>query len=132
MAPVALSRIIRSDLSRWMPLAPKAPTRRTPSRISLAPTAAVLLSISLGLCGGYLDLLILFARKLYWKDALIDQTGRDFPWSVPVAHTVLLLIPGMILATICRLRLLSLRGVVAAGDAGDLGGPPEAAYLWPL
>ena len=37
--------------------------------------------------------------------------GRDFPWTVPVGHAVLLLIPGMVVAAVSRLRpgLVSMR-----------------------
>ena len=42
---------------------PTDPAARRPGRIPLSPTAAVLLAVSFGLCGGYLDLgLIVFKR----------------------------------------------------------------------
>jgi len=89
----------------------KPPARWTPSRIPLSPAAAILLAISFGLCGGYLDLFLLLCKKFYWKDELIPQAGRDFPWTLPVAHVVLLLIPGMVIAAVSRLRprLVSMR-----------------------
>jgi arylsulfatase A-like enzyme len=83
---------------------PKRAVRRLPSRVPLSPGAAVLLAISFGLCGGYLDLTFMLCRKLCWDQEGFVRSGRDFPWSVPVAHTVLLLIPGVAIAAVSRLR----------------------------
>ena len=89
----------------------KGATGRPPGRVPLSPTAAVLLAIALGLCGGYLDLFLMLFKKFYWADEWILRSGRDFPWTVPVAHALLLLIPGVAIATVSRLRpgLVSLR-----------------------
>ena len=64
-----------------------------------------------GLCGGYLDLFLMLFRNLWWVDRWILRIGRDFLWTVPAAHVVLMLIPGMLIAAVCRLRprLISLR-----------------------
>ena len=43
-------------------------------------------------------------RKLYWSDLRYFGSGRDFVWSIPVVHVVLLLIPGVLLAAISRIR----------------------------
>ena len=83
---------------------PKRAARRLPSRVPLSPGAAVLLAISFGLCGGYLDLTFMLFRKYCWDQEGFVRSGRDFPWSVPVAHTVLLLIPGVAIAAVSRLR----------------------------
>jgi arylsulfatase A-like enzyme len=82
----------------------KRPTRRPPSLIPLSPTAAVLMAISFGLCGGYLDLFLMLFKRFYWADEWIVRSGRDFPWTVPVAHALWLLILGLAIATLCRLR----------------------------
>lgn len=86
-------------------------TPRLPSRRGLSPKAAVLLAIAFGLCGGYLDLAAMLYKKYGWQDQGYFLSGRDFPWSVPVGHTVLLMIPGVAVATVNRLRpgLISLR-----------------------
>ena len=106
--------------------------RHAPSRVPLSPAAAVLLAISFGLCGGYLDLFLMLFKKLYWEDEWILRHGRDFPWTVPVAHAILLLIPGMMIAS-CEqdsaATHLAVRRVVAVRDAGDLGGPAQAAAV---
>jgi arylsulfatase A-like enzyme len=90
---------------------PRSAARWLPSRVPLSPAAAVLLASSFGLCAGYLDLFLMLFKKLYWSDEWILRHGRDFPWTVPVAHAVLLLIPGTVIAAVTRLRplLVSLR-----------------------
>jgi len=77
--------------------------RRSPSRIPLSPTAAVLLAIALGLCGGYLDLVMMIFKKYCWSDLRYFGSGRDFSWSIPAVHAILLLFPGMLMAAIGRL-----------------------------
>src|SRR5271166_209327 len=88
-----------------------SPPSPAPRRPPLSPSATLLLAISFGLCGGYLDLFLMLFKKLYWNDEWILRHGRDFPWTVPVAHAVLLLLPGMAIAALSRLRprLISLR-----------------------
>jgi arylsulfatase A-like enzyme len=90
---------------------PKPAARRPPGKVPLSPAAAVLLAISFGLCGGYLDLFLMLFKKYYWNDEWILGVGRDFPWTVPAAHAVLLMIPGLVIAAGSRLRprLVSLR-----------------------
>ena len=90
---------------------PKSAARRLPGRVPLSPGAAVLLAISFGLCGGYLDLIFMLIRKFCWDQEGFVRSGRDFPWTVPVGHAVLLLIPGVVIAAVNRLRprLVSLR-----------------------
>ena len=84
--------------------------RRLPSGIPLSPTAAVLLAISFGLCGGYLDLGVILFKKLCVNPEGSFRSARDFPWTVPVSHAALLVIPGVVVAAVIRLRpkLLSL------------------------
>jgi arylsulfatase A-like enzyme len=90
---------------------PKRAARRLPRRVPVSPTGAILLAISFGLCGGYLDLSFMLFRKFCWDQEGFVRSGRDFPWTVPVAHTVLLLIPGAGIAALSRLRprLVSMR-----------------------
>ncbi len=90
---------------------PEHSARRPPSLIVLSPTGAILLAISFGLCGGYLDLGVILFKKLCWNAEGYFRTARDFPWTVPVGHAVLLLIPGVVVATMNRIRprLVSLR-----------------------
>ncbi len=83
---------------------PNRAARRLPGPVPLTPTAALLLAISFGVCGGYLDLSFMLFRKFCWDQEGFVRSGRDFPWSVPVAHAILLLIPGAAIAAISRLR----------------------------
>jgi arylsulfatase A-like enzyme len=73
-----------------------------PSRLS-TPNA-ILLAIWCGLAGGYLDLSIIVLKKYTWNRLKNYGTGVDFPWSVPVGHVGLLLILGVLLAAVCRIR----------------------------
>ena len=84
--------------------------RLRPSQIPLSPTAAVLLAIAFGLCGGYLDLGLILFKKLCLNPEGSFRSARDFPWTVPVSHAVLLVIPGVVVAAVNRIRpkLLSL------------------------
>jgi arylsulfatase A-like enzyme len=90
---------------------PKRAARRLASRVSLSPGAAVLLAIAFGLCGGYLDLTFMLFRKMCWDQEGFVRSGRDFLWTVPVAHTVLLLIPAAAIAAVSRLwpRFVTMR-----------------------
>ena len=44
---------------------PEPGTRRRPSRIALSPSGTVLLAIALGLCGGYLDLVVIDLQEIF-------------------------------------------------------------------
>src|SRR5262249_3180080 len=79
-------------------------TGKPPRRIPLSPTAAVLLAISIGLCGGYLDLLVMCFVKSFWDQDGYFRTGRDFLWTVPVGHAVLLIFVAVLLAVVGRRR----------------------------
>jgi arylsulfatase A-like enzyme len=84
------------------------------SRKSLTPAVAIVLSILLGLCGGYLDVLITLLGKYCWNKDGYFRNARDFPWTVPAGHVVLLLIPGLLIALLNSRRRgrISLRGGV--------------------
>jgi arylsulfatase A-like enzyme len=58
----------------------------------------------MGLCGGYLDLVLVVLKKHFWSDLGHYESGRDFPWSIPAVHVVLLLIPAVLMAAVVRLR----------------------------
>jgi arylsulfatase A-like enzyme len=96
------------------PSPPGTVTRRLPGRIPLTPAAAILLAISLGLCGGYLDAGLTLLAKYCWHRDGYFRNARDFPWTLPVGHAVLLLVPGLVLAALsCSSRgRISLRAGV--------------------
>jgi arylsulfatase A-like enzyme len=75
---------------------------RQESRLSLL--TAVLLSVSCGLAGGYLDLLFIVFKKFFWNGLKNYANAADFPWSVPVGHAVLLVVPGVLLGLLSQLR----------------------------
>ncbi len=81
---------------------PKPADRRPPNRVTLTPLAAIMLAISFGLCAGYLDVLIIIVKRFCWNPEGYYRVARDFPWSVPLGHAVLLAIPGLLVAAICR------------------------------
>jgi arylsulfatase A-like enzyme len=87
---------------RAAPIGPAAPppTRRAP----LAPRAAILLAISFGLAGGYLDLVLMLLKRTLVDEDGYFRTGRDFPWTVPVGHALFLMIPGGAVAAVNRRR----------------------------
>jgi arylsulfatase A-like enzyme len=83
---------------------PTAPAARRPGRIPLSPTAAVLLAVSFGLCGGYLDLGLIAFKRLCLNPEGAFRSPRDFPWTVPASHAILLIIPGVVVAAVNRLQ----------------------------
>ena len=82
--------------------APETATHRGPSRVFLSTMGTVLLAIALGLCGGYLDLVVMTFMKYCWNDLRYFWSGSDFPWSVPVVHAFLLAVVGVLVALVNR------------------------------
>jgi arylsulfatase A-like enzyme len=91
---------------------PEAGTERSPSRSLLSPADAVILVIGLGLAAGYLDLVLMLLKKYYLSELRHFRSARDFPWTVPAGHVVLLVVPGTVLAAVSWMRLgrVTLRG----------------------
>ena len=83
---------------------PETPARRLARRAPLTPMAAILLAISLGLCSGYLDVLILIVKRYFWNSEGHFRNARDFPWTVPLGHAVLMLALGLVVAGVNRFR----------------------------
>ena len=81
-------------------ISPEPDARGWENGIRLSATAAIVLAFALGLCGGYLDVLIMIAKKFWWNDLGYIWSGRDFLWSVPLVSAVLLLIPALLLAAL--------------------------------
>ena len=90
------------------------PSERPVPPVLLSPAAAIVWALAFGLCGGYLDLLLMLGSGTFRHTDLPVRIGRDFPWSLPVSHAVLLLIPGVVIAALNRLRpgLFSLRAAL--------------------
>jgi arylsulfatase A-like enzyme len=77
-----------------------APAALPQRALKLMPPMAILLALVAGLCAGYLDVLITVLGSYLWNRDGYFRNARDFPWTVPVGHAVLLLVPGLILAVI--------------------------------
>ena len=77
---------------------------KPPSRIPLSRKATALLVISIGLCGGYLDFLAMAFVKHFRDEEGYFRTGKDFLWTVPVGHVLLLIFPALLLAVVGRRR----------------------------
>ncbi len=90
---------------------PEITGRHASRRAFLDPTATILLAISFGLCGGFLDVGIIVFKKCCWNNEGHYRTARDFPWTVPLGHAALMVVPGVLLAAIKRIRpaLISVR-----------------------
>jgi arylsulfatase A-like enzyme len=82
---------------------PKHEGHREHGRIRFSAVETVMVAIALGLCGGYLDLLMLVLRKYCWNERQYYWTASDFPWSVPVVHALLLGLAGIVVATVNRI-----------------------------
>ncbi len=82
----------------------KTAARRPHGRVPLSPMGAVLLAILFGVCGGYLDLGLIVFKKFCLNHEGSFRVARDFPWTVPASHAVLLVILGSVVAAVNRLR----------------------------
>jgi arylsulfatase A-like enzyme len=80
------------------------PLRCPPRRTSLSPMATILLAISFGICAGYLDVGAVVIKKYYLNSEGHFRSARDFPWTLPVGHAVLMMVPGVLVAAVSRFR----------------------------
>jgi hypothetical protein len=84
--------------------APRVAAARRPGRAPVTLMGISLLAIVFGLCGGYLDVAVLFFKKYFWNAEGHIRTAVDFPWTVPVGHVALTLVPAIVIAGVNRLR----------------------------
>ena len=75
-------------------------------------SGVLLLAVWIGLAAGFLDLTILVIRKRLIERDFV-HVGADFPWVVPAGVATLVLLPGLVLALVARLR----RGRASLGRA---------------
>ena len=80
------------------------PLRCHPRRTSLSAMAMILLAISFGICAGYLDVGAVVIKKYYLNSEGHFRNARDFPWTLPVGHAVLMMVPGVLVAAVSRFR----------------------------
>ena len=103
--PSCVSIVIEGEGRSAMDTAPpERPDRGPRSRVALTPASVILLSIAIGLCAGYLDLAIIVFKKFCWNPEGYYRVARDSPWSVPVGHAALMILPGALIAGLCRWR----------------------------
>ncbi len=76
---------------------PSTATKVRPSPTRLSPRTALLLAVWLGLCAGYLDVGIIVLKRFTLNPEGSFRAARDFPWTVPLGHVALLLIPSSLL-----------------------------------
>jgi len=86
-----------------------APTLRT------APATILLVALWIGLTAGFLDLGVMILKRRMTGDDF-TRLGDHFHWIIPAAVGVLLLLPGIVLALIARLR----RGTIPLGTVVGL------------
>jgi hypothetical protein len=90
---------------------PKTVARGTPGSACDSLTITVLLAVSFGLCAGFLDLGIIVFKRVCWNPEGYYRTARDFAWTVPLGHAVLLGTAGLVVAALggVRRKRVSLR-----------------------
>jgi arylsulfatase A-like enzyme len=86
----------------------------------LQPATILLLSTWIGLVAGWLDLgLMVVNRRLIHGD--FYRLGEHFVWLTPLGVAVMVLVPGMVLALIARLRRGGVRPGIVVGLLSFLG-----------
>jgi arylsulfatase A-like enzyme len=90
------------------PIVPTADDESPP--VGASPATVLLLATSIGLMAGWLDLgLMIVNRRLIHGD--FYRLGEHFVWLIPLGVAVVVLVPGMVLALIARMR----RGGIGPG-----------------
>jgi len=94
--------------------------------------SALVLAAWFGLVGGYIDLGMIFLKKDLAHAALFYFQGRNFRWVVPVANLVIMMVPGLLVAGVNRLRpgLVSLRSTAFLFATLAIWGPLLRAPLY--
>jgi arylsulfatase A-like enzyme len=87
--------------------------------VGVGPATVLLLTAWVGLVAGFLDLGIMAANRLI--DGEFYRLSGHFVWIIPAGVTVLLLVPGMVLALIARLRHAGLRISLVIGLLSFVG-----------
>jgi arylsulfatase A-like enzyme len=98
----------------------------------LSPRSALVLAAWFGLVGGYLDLGLIFVKRDMFHASLYYEQGRNFRWVVPVANLAVMMIPGLLVAGVNRIRpgLVSLRSAVWLFATLAIWGPLLRAPLY--
>ncbi len=88
---------------------PVQPTRS----FATQPTAILIAAIAIGLTAGFLDLGLMLLKK-HWTGDVFSRFGEHYFWLIPAGVGAIVMVPGLTLAMVARLRRgrLSLQTVV--------------------
>jgi arylsulfatase A-like enzyme len=105
-----------------MPYAPPGHGRLAGSSPSeLSPRGALILAAWFGLVSGYLDLGGILLKKNVLHASVYYKQGWFFPWAVPLADLTILMVPGVLVAGLNRLRPAIISARAAAWLFAALG-----------
>ncbi len=106
--------------------------REAPLQPPLSWWSVLVLAAWFGLVGGYIDLGMIFLKTDLAQASSYYQQGRNFRWVVPVANLVIMMVPGLLVAGVNRLRpgLVSLRSAAFLFATLAIWGPLMRAPLY--
>src|SRR4051794_7797614 len=118
---MGVAMVFRSGITTTEP--PETDLRTTgeasPS-VGASPVKILLLATWVGLVAGWLDLgLMVVERRLIHGD--FYRLGGHFVWLIPLGVAVLMLVPGMLIALVARLRRGGVRTGMAVGLLAFVG-----------
>src|SRR5262249_37230290 len=103
MTGISMSPGSRSDPPDPLPTAPpEAEGATRPERPS--PLTILLVAAWVGLTAGFLDLGLMILKKHLMDGGGFYHLGVGFPWIIPVGVAGLVLVPGLVLALVARMR----------------------------
>jgi arylsulfatase A-like enzyme len=104
---------------------------KTPDR-SLSPRCALVLAAWFGLVGGAIDLGLIHLKRDVFHWSFYYEQGRHFRWVVPVANLAVMMVPGLLVAGLNRLRpgFISARSAAWAYGTLAIWGPLLRASLY--
>ena len=92
----------------------RGPVQSTRS-LATEPTAILLAAIAIGLTAGFLDLGLMLLKK-HWTGDAFSRFGEHYFWLIPAGVRAIVMVPGLTLAMVARLR----RGRLLLGTAVGL------------
>jgi arylsulfatase A-like enzyme len=88
--------------------------QQSTGRARMSAKTAILLALVFGLSAGYLDLAIMIVKKCWWNSEGYYRNARDFPWTVPLGHVVLVLAAALLLVAVNWTRSRGIKGSTAS------------------
>lgn len=106
--------------------------RETAGSSSVSARSVLLVAVWFGLVSGYVDLGAIFIKRDVFHGSLYYEQGKHFRWVVPVANCAIMLIPGLVLAVVSRIRpgLVSFRSALWLLATLAIWGPLLRAPLY--